>query len=332
MHQTTKRWIPALLAAFAGGAAALAGPASMRPLMEETAGPARYLHGELEEVVRTRFVRPALEQIVPIDERSTLTVELNLFDDATFDAVFTTSEPGPTGQGTVWTGHLAGLEDSSWVIMSRIEDDLYVDVWTHDAGTYHIRTTGEGGVHAAMQVDPSKLLPCGVTERHVIRAGLNAPDEGEGAPRDSGDLIDVLVMYTVAARNNAGGVNGITNAMNGWITYTNNAYNNSQVIQRVRLVHLVETNYVEATAGGGGMDTDLSRFRGSGDGHMDNVHALRNQFGADICELVSMSVNACGLAYLMSPPSAGFSGSAFGVTRYPCGASTFANELGHNMG
>lgn len=331
MKTNLKSLLPGILLTLTGAGAAWAGPTSLRPLTTDAPAPARYLNGEEEQVIRTRFVQLDLSGIAPVEERSTLTIPLNLFDDVNFDAVFTRSEPGPTGQGTVWSGHLAGLEVTSWVIMSKIDDYLYMDVWALDAGTYQLRATGERGVHAIMQVDPAKLLPCGVTQDHVIRDGLNA-EEGEGTPRDDGDLIDVLVMYTVAAKNTAGGTTGITNAMNGWIVYTNNAYNNSQMTQRVRLVHLVETNYVEATAGAGGMDTDLSRFRGTSDGNMDNVHALRNTYGADICELVSLSVNACGLAYVMSPPSSGFQSSAFGVTRYVCGASTFAHEMGHNMG
>src|SRR5690606_21865004 len=38
----------------------------------------------------------------------------------------------------------------------------------------------------------------------------------------------------------------------------------------------------------------------------------------------------CGIAYLLFP--GGNSATGFGVTGYSCGWSTFAHELGHNMG
>ncbi len=329
MLQLAKRSVPTLLLALATGA--LADPAALRPVMSDAEGPANYLFAMQNEVVRSRFVRLDLSDLRPIDERGATTLHLNLFDGVSYDAVLTRSEPGAT-EGTVWLGHLEGLKDTSTIIVSRIDDDFYADIWTLDGGQFQVRSTGEPGIHAVLQVDPALLLPCGVGPQHVISA-LGPIEEGDAAaPRDTGDLIDVLIMYTVGARNAAGGTNGFNNTMNGWITYTNQAYINSQMTQRIRLVHTVETSYTEAGAAQGGMDTDLSRFRATNDGNMDNVHTLRNTFGADICELVSLSVNACGLAYLMAPQSAGFQSSAFGVTRYFCGASTFAHELGHTMG
>jgi hypothetical protein len=330
MLHIAKRAIPAVLLSFSS--AALAGPASLRPLMAGDAeGPAHYFLGEQKACVRSRFVTLDLTGLRPVDQRGAVTLGLNLFDDVNFTAVLTRSEPGAT-QGTVWIGHLEGLEGISGVIVSRIADEVYIDVWTTDAGTFTVRSSGQPGVHAVLQMDPSLLLPCGVGPQHIISTLEPAEDEGQGAPRDTGDLIDLLVMYTVGARNAAGGTTAINNAMNGWITYTNQAYINSQMVQRVRLVHIVETTYVEASAGAGGMDTDLTRFRATNDGQMDNVHTLRNTFGADMCELVSLSTGACGLAFLMSPESAGFHSQAFGVTNLGCGASTFAHEVGHGMG
>jgi hypothetical protein len=70
MKNPMHRLIPGLLIAAAGACAAIAGPASLRPMMSDAVGPAVYTHGEQPEVVRTRFVNIALDDIRPVDERS----------------------------------------------------------------------------------------------------------------------------------------------------------------------------------------------------------------------------------------------------------------------
>lgn len=62
---------------------------------------------------------------------------------------------------------------------------------------------------------------------------------------------------------------------------------------------------------------------------MDNLHLIREQFGADLVILIIGSGNVCGIAFVDAPFS-----FAFSVTRYDCAGSglTFAHEIGHNLG
>ena len=64
-------------------------------------------------------------------------------------------------------------------------------------------------------------------------------------------------------------------------------------------------------------------FEDPSDGHMDDVHALRDRVGADLVHLIVGRSDNCGAAYV---------GSAFGITLRRCGGDTFTHELGHNMG
>ena len=114
------------------------------------------------------------------------------------------------------------------------------------------------------------------------------------------------------------------------VASTNDAYDRCDAGLYVRLVHAYEVDYDESSS----ISTDLSRWRGKTDGNMDEVHGLRDAFGADACALISNSSGACGVAYLMSNVSNGFQSSAFSVTVRSCavGNLTFAHELGHNFG
>ena len=57
---------------------------------------------------------------------------------------------------------------------------------------------------------------------------------------------------------------------------------------------------------------------------MDEVHAVRDQVGADLAHLIIREVDWwCGVANGSGP---------FAITGLDCGARTFAHELGHNLG
>jgi len=73
----------------------------------------------------------------------------------------------------------------------------------------------------------------------------------------------------------------------------------------------------------------LDDLTGTTDGQMDNVHALRNTYGADLVSLMIENGDYCGIAWIGPSAAHGFS-----VVNRGCAISnsTFAHELGHNMG
>ena len=143
-----------------------------------------------------------------------------------------------------------------------------------------------------------------------------------GVPPPAVPAIDAAVFYTPAARRAAGGTAAIEAVIDLMIAETNQAYRDSGVHQRVILAAREEVQYTEER-----YNTDLHRLADPSDGHMDEVHTIRDRVGADLVHLVAAPTSVCGVARLA--PRAG---SAFGLTGHQCGGHTFAHELGHNMG
>jgi Metallo-peptidase family M12 len=190
------------------------------------------------------------------------------------------------------------------------------------------------GVHVLQQIDPTKLGPsgvCGVDHTHAIAAPAT-PNAGFSAGVNSDcnlTTIDLLICYTPLARANAGGTTAIETVLVNAVAQANDGHRESGAPVEFRLVHTHETNYTEL-----GTTADLSAFRSTSDGIMDEVHALRNTYGADLMHLVTDGPGQfCGVAYLMTSLSTGFASSAFGVTRRTCiPGRTMTHECGHNLG
>ena len=134
-------------------------------------------------------------------------------------------------------------------------------------------------------------------------------------------IIDVAVVYTRAARLATGGGAEIEAEIDLMIAETNQAYADSGVRHRLALVDVSEVSYTET----GDSDQDLGRLADASDGHMDDVHALRDRVGADLVHLIvdEDKADVGGIAYIAG---------AFGLSVHNGGGLVFGHELGHNMG
>lgn len=295
------------------------------------------------EVVRTRTARidrAALDASLPgpgdADTGHHLT--LNLFDDKSLTVVVDAAcDPVPEEPDSVaFEGHIDGREHS-YVFVTRVRDAVAIDVFMPGGEVYEVRRSGGApeaqGLYAVRQLDRTRLSPCGTGPAEVVGDPAEIWANPEAASRNQGaaigPVIDVLVVYTPNARGSFGGTAAAAEAaINNWFSFANSAYRRCSIPQRVRMVRIQETAYTESAAAG----TDLARLAGTGDGFMDEVHAVRNTYGADLVHLVSNSSGVCGIAYIMLNVNTGFASSAFGLTLPSCGAATFAHECGHNMG
>jgi hypothetical protein len=227
-----------------------------------------------------------------------------------------------------WVGRVAGDPHSSVTFAAGAESV---------AGT--IRTAGRlfkllpagKGLHVLSEVPPGdpypEMEPIPVTADDLSTTKV----DGDALPvADDGTTVDVLAVYTPSSMNRYGGVDGVESLIQLAITETNQAYLNSGVATRLRLVHTALVDYPES----GSMSTDLSRITSPDDGHMDEVHALREQVAADTVTLIEESPDYCGIAWLMTSLSASFESRAFSVVYSQCatGYYSFGHELGHNMG
>lgn len=238
-------------------------------------------------------------------------------------------------------------------------DDVSVDVprvradrdgawagWLGASGDTTVRLRGRGGLVAGTVRTGGRLLqirPVAPGVSRVVELDESAlPPEADAAAADvpgapspdagSADgFVDQLVVYTAAAAAGAGGVDAMEATIALAVAETNDGFAASGIPQRVRLVGTAQVEYDEA-----GLDwsTTLADLSGTTDGHMDLVHGLRDVDGADEVTLLVDDATYCGLAYLMSKPSAGFQSQAFSVVSRTCatGYYSFGHELGHVLG
>lgn len=137
-------------------------------------------------------------------------------------------------------------------------------------------------------------------------------------------VIDLLVVWTPAARSAWGGTDAITALARLIEQQANTTYAHHGLPVTLRLVAAQETPYVES----GDANTDLNRVLSAKDGFLDAVPPLRDVYGADVTLLLVSTLNACGIAML--GPDAPF---AYGVVPVNCvGGLSAVHEIGHMEG
>jgi peptidyl-Asp metalloendopeptidase len=297
------------------------------------------LQGDLKSaldptIIRARFVNinfPLLNAQTDSSTDKTIsakTLPLNLFPDLFYTAVLDRREI--TGKNLIWVGHLEGIAFSTVILVT--EEGIMSGNISLPGGFYQVRYAGNG-VHAVYQINQAAFPP----EADPIPADIPPTESIEpisGSAPDDGSQIDILVVYTPAMRSAAGGTTAVNTLINLAVTETNTGYANSGVNQRLRLVHATEVSYTESGVYG----TDLDRLTNPSDGYLDNVHTLRNTYGADLVQLLvesfSSSPGTCGVAWLMTTVSHAFEAKGFSVVRRECatGYYSFGHEFGHNMG
>ena len=134
---------------------------------------------------------------------------------------------------------------------------------------------------------------------------------------------DLLVVYTQAACYFTGSCDQLEADVLTAVADLNAAYQDSGIQVRMNVVGLAVTQY-ELT----GAQKALEHLSGQNDGYMDEVHALRDDTGADIVSLVYDGAG-CGIGYVNASAD-----KAFNVTDVPCllANRTLAHEIAHNQG
>ncbi|HSN77732.1 MAG TPA: M12 family metallo-peptidase, partial [Anaerolineae bacterium] len=297
-------------------------PAQTEALLLNGNGP------EDQWVIRSRFVAVNYGVLSP----QTGSVTLNLFPDASFDATLESSTvPDPENpERFIWRGVLDGTPNGHATL--AVNGASIAATVALPGALYHVTDTGED-LHLVKQTTLQDPMPEDPPEP-VIEEGIEQEPQLQGFDAlplaDDGSIIDVLVVYTPAVRSQYGN-NGIKSLIDLAVDETNQSYANSQINMQLRLVHTAEVAFTEST---GSMGTDLGRLQSKTDGYMDEVHALRDQYHADMVSLIVANMGSCGIAYLMTTLSPTFERNAFSVVAAMCAAGyySFGHELAHNMG
>ena len=242
---------------------------------------------------------------------------LNLFEDAAFAVEYERFERDDFGHQS-FVGRIVG-EPSSTVTLTWRGEALSGGVQVGDA-LYRIR--GVEGQTTIEQLDPDsfgeELPPLAPPPGEVM-----APQAGDPSRLAAGEVVDIFVYYTPAARAGAGGQAAIEALIAQGVSNSNTIYSRSSVVATMRLAGMAElAGFVENSAD---MTADLAAFRADA-----TVAATRNVAQADLMHLVvgNTAGGSCGVAYL--GPNTNY---AHGVTARQCFAQyTFTHEVGHNFG
>ncbi len=269
--------------------------------------------------IRTRFSALNLDRLPKIGSEPAETVRLNLFPNANYVGIIERVEHRTSNRYTL-SGRLAGSEYGRFIVV-REGDVVAADIHAHDKGIYEVRP-GSNGLHVVRQVNESALRPCGFGPAQTL-----PPPRSIQTPRATERVaevtLDVMVVYTAEARVATGGTAAMEALIQLFVAAANTTYANSLVNISLRLVYAGEVAYNES----GSAMTDLNRLTFLNDGYLEEVHALRDQYGADVVSLLVNDFDYCGIAWLYFGPT-----RAFSVVDFGCGSATFVHEIGHNMG
>lgn len=231
----------------------------------------------------------------------------------------------------VWSGRIEGepLSRATFAVRKGVLSGVIDRAMTTGNELYEIAPAAGGSGYQVFQHNEAKgsAMGHGPNLPAPVFTGRNAAP-ATTPPSEGVHVIEVMVLYTPASRVRYGQA-GIEAKILQSVADANTAMQNSLIDVQFSLVHVGEVPYTES----GSLTAALTALQRTSDGVMDEVHALRDQVGADLVTLVSEDTSSCGVSYLMSVPSPGFAANAFSVVYSGCLASlSMVHEWGHQLG
>ncbi|MFL0810246.1 MAG: DUF5011 domain-containing protein [Agarilytica sp.] len=226
----------------------------------------------------------------------------------------------PTGYSTGIQGRAYFIETANGITGTINTADSVIQIYPDGAGGQVVVTE-----------DPSFFDNDEVLTAADGGEGEVAASPSVGGRRDGPNVatvanpytIDVLWVTTQLARDSGADIPALIELAT---TTGNDVLVNSEVPAQLRVVGIHDnTTYVEDS---GDMSQTLSDLRNTSDGHMDEIHQIRTDLGADMVAAVSGATNYCGIAYLDTSYA-----STFSVNSRSCMSGyTPIHEFGHNFG
>lgn len=237
--------------------------------------------------------------------------------------------------GAIWSDvTFATYDDATAMVLKVAPMKLLYRLQNAGNGAYYVWKIDEGAqpdCEGSPPIPPSPPLIRDVNDDDYVPP---MPDEGFGARDDvpssggctqSTPIIDHMVVYTPAARDACGGTTAIRAEAVLAVDLTNQAYANSAVSTRARLVYCNLVTYTE----GATMNDDLDALTNS-DGVIDGVISTRDTINAD--QVVMYTNTGSGLGWCPSGSPSYNSGNCVGAWWRVAGTYTHAHETGHNLG
>ena len=299
----------------------------------------------------TNLVPNATPPVLPI-------IRVAFFDDVVLDIEINRQERTLSG-GLALSGRIAGDAASSAVLVDN--DGVVTILVASGSNKYAIYGSAVQG-YVATQLPENEnlpdlhndaikiptLAPVSVLD-DTTRAPNNAlvsksnaslanvlADKGTGqiirkdaSPADDGSSIDLMILYTPAARIASGGVAQMNANVDAQVASVNAMYERSNVVQRLRLVYRGEITHTEGDA-----FSDLYGFATGKIG--EEANTLRAIYQADLVSVWGLWPQVCGLAFQPLTESLDNARYGYSLVNAPvctgAGSVVVAHELGHNMG
>ena len=266
------------------------------------------------------------------------TLKLNLFQDVVVEARI--DRVRPTRSGYFLSGQPVGVEFGE--VRLVVNGPVVVGTVVTPEARFTIRWGGAGR-HLVREVDPAADgIECELPEQAPqqqpsiqapspdasTRAGA-VPARPEDVPTEDGSEIRMLVVYTPARQLSEGGAAGMRAVVDLYMESANQAFEESGITPRLVLAHSSLVDYAEVST-----PVDVGRLKDPFDGQIDEVHALRNEYAADLVHLLATyqrgSPFGTASGILWNESLAEADDVSFAVTaRYE---DTFTHEIGHNFG
>ncbi|MDG1354948.1 MAG: DUF5011 domain-containing protein, partial [Opitutales bacterium] len=228
-----------------------------------------------------------------------------------------------------WVGKIIGPR-IGFVSFGRVEDSISLAV-SFSGSSYFYRGKVENFFWQKKLLKGKTCGQCSTNETKIKDPRNRRSQSRSTWQNGDGNLIDLVVVYPEAVRNEAGSTATLEAAVLAAVGDANLCFRNSQINLIARMVHMEEISYTPS----GVLSTDLDRLIDKNDTYLDSVHSIRDQYGGDIVILLTTDSDGGGLASTLTYPHHDFESSAFNVTVWSqMGAPdyTLTHEIGHNMG
>lgn len=229
------------------------------------------------------------------------------------------------------------------VILSQRGDILYASVIGAKEGNFQMLSDATGAIQVTRVVD-AEVLDCGVdtvayNDHDALATAHDLSNQATPAFADfdgvtSTTVQDIVIFFNDEARVALGGRSGtvtddaaIRAKIQAAVVAANTAYFDSNIPLQLRALHVERVTYPYPVSED--FSRALSEVSTVGDGIIDQIHSIRQRYGADFVSLWLANSVTGGLANVLtgSTPQ-----RAFSVVRAQNTIDTFVHELGHNQG
>jgi hypothetical protein len=318
-----RRLVPAATLIFVGGSILFTRAQSVPDLLDARPSP----KPAMERAVHARRARRTRVNVAALNAPA---LRLQLFDDVVHDVARTNVEQ-LENQRVVWHGR----DEDGGTVLIAVSDGIVSGAIYSDGHVFELTVNREGDYEVA-ELEPSAYptedpqgdiagMPDVAGSSLTTSTTSTTVAAAAGVPE-----IDVMVLWTPAARNAVGGtVAAIKSLVTLAVANANQAYINSHVPATLKLVYSGELAFTEHPSA---ISSDVSTLSSN-----SSVRALRTKYGADVVTLLGngyASAGSCGYGYIMSALSTSFAPWAYNVVDRSCAAGylSYAHEVGHNEG